>query len=194
VQEVDAFLNKLIQSPQRPKLSTLKELQDAKNILKPRKAPGQDNITAIILQQLPRKGQIKLLHIFNAILRPDYWPRLLKTTQIIMILKSGKTPTDVTSCRTVSLLPTIAKVLEKLILNVINQESNPQTWIPDHQFGFWWAHSTIQQSHRIANIISNALTNKQYCTAAFLDIAQAFDKVWHSGLLYKIKKFFPSVY
>jgi hypothetical protein len=85
-------------------------------------------------------------------------------------------------------LPTIAKVLEKLILNKINQELNPQTWIPDHQFGFRRAHSTIEQSHRIANTITNALTNKQHCTAAFLDIAQAVDKVRPSGLLYQKKK------
>jgi hypothetical protein len=67
----------------------------------------------------------------------------------------------------------------------MNQESNPQTRIPDHQFGFRRAHSTVQQSHRIANTTSYALTS---CTATLLDIAQAFDKLWHSGLLYKIKK------
>jgi retron-type reverse transcriptase len=26
------------------------------------------------------------------------------------------------------------------------------------------------------------------CTSVFLDIQQAFDKVWHKGLLYKLKK------
>jgi len=31
----------------------------------------------------------------------------------------------------------------------------------------------------------------RYCTAAFLDVSQAFDKVWHSGLLHKIKSCFP---
>jgi hypothetical protein len=70
----------------------------------------------------------------------------------------------------------------------MNQESNPQIWIPDHRFVFGRAHSTIQRSLRIANTITNALTNKHYCTVAFLDVAQAFDQVWHSGLLYKIKK------
>jgi retron-type reverse transcriptase len=124
----------------------------------------------------------------------DYWPPPLKTAKIIMTLKAGKAPTDVTSYRPVSLLPTTAKVLEKLILNRITQDSNPQIWIPNHQFGFRRAHSTIQQSHRIANTISNASTNKQYCKAAFLDIAQAFDNVWHSGLLYKIKYSLPSNY
>jgi hypothetical protein len=124
-------------------------------------APGQDNVTVVILQQLPRKGQIKHLYMFNAMLRLDYWPCPLKTTKIIMILKPGKTPADVTLYRLISLLPTIAKVLEKLILNKINQEPNPQTWIADHQFGFRRAHLTIQQSHHIANTITNALSNKQ---------------------------------
>jgi hypothetical protein len=54
------------------------------------------------------------------------------------------------------------------------------------------AHSAIQQSHHIANTVAEALNNKQYCTAVFLDIAQAYDKVWHSGLLFKIKKLLPS--
>jgi hypothetical protein len=32
-----------------------------------------------------------------------------------------------------------------------------------------------------------ALENKQYCSSAFLDISQAFDKVWHTGLLHKLR-------
>jgi hypothetical protein len=32
-----------------------------------------------------------------------------------------------------------------------------------------------------------ALECKQNCSAAFLEITQAFDKVWHTGLLYKLK-------
>jgi len=87
-----------------------------------------------------------------------------------------------------SLLPTISRVLEKLILKRINKESNPQDWIPNHQFGFRQAHSTIQQCHRVADTINKALENHQFCTAAFLDVSQAFDKVWHPGLLFKIKK------
>jgi hypothetical protein len=36
------------------------------------------------------------------------------------------------------------------------------------------------------------METQQYCTAAFLDVSQAFDKVWHSGLLFKIKRILPS--
>jgi hypothetical protein len=79
--------------------------------------------------------------------------------------------TDVSSYRPISLLPIISKLLEKLILNRIKQDADPNDWIPDHQFGFRQAHSTVQQCHRIANIISQAMENKQYCTAAFLDVS-----------------------
>jgi hypothetical protein len=67
--------------------------------------------------------------------------------------------------------------------------------IPDHQFGFKQKHATIEKVHRITNVINVALENNKYCTAAFLDISQAFYKVWHEGLLYKIKTIFPdSIY
>ena len=43
-------------------------------------------------------------------------------------------------------------------------------------------------------MISQTLEKKKYCSAVFLDIQQAFDKVWHEGLLYKIKKILPHPY
>jgi hypothetical protein len=85
-------------------------------------------------------------------------------------------------------LPIISKVLEKLVLKRINKDKNPHNWIPHHQFGFRQAHSTVQQCHRITDTINKALENQQYCIAVFLDVSQAFDKVWHPGLLLKIKK------
>ena len=40
---------------------------------------------------------------------------------------------------------------------------------------------------RITNIIENALEKKKFCSEIFLDVAQAFDKVWHEGLNYKLR-------
>jgi hypothetical protein len=42
--------------------------------------------------------------------------------------------------------------------------------------------------------INEALESKQCCSAAFLDISQAFDKVWHTGLLYKLRRSPPLNY
>jgi len=66
--------------------------------------------------------------------------------------------------------------------------------VPNHQSGYRQAHSTLQQCHRITYIINKATETEQYCTAAFLDVSQAYDKLWHPGLLLKIKRILPSSY
>ena len=66
--------------------------------------------------------------------------------------------------------------------------------IPAHQSGFREYHSTTQQCHRIINEILKGLEEKQLCTAAFLDIQQAFDRVWHDSLLFKLKATLPTPY
>ena len=55
------------------------------------------------------------------------------------------------------------------------------------QFGFRIGHSCSQQLHKIANVTLNTYETKQVCLGLFLDTEQAFDKVLHNGLLYKIK-------
>lgn len=52
----------------------------------------------------------------------------------------------------------------------------------------------MEQVHRIARKIKSDLESKRYCSAAFLDISQAFDKVWHKGLIYKIKATLPHTF
>ena len=129
-----------------------------------------------MLKELPQKGLLNLLYILNTIIRLEYWPKSLKQAKIIMLPKPGKNPTNVTSYRPISLLPTISKILESLILKRINKESNPQDWIPNQHLGFRQAHSTIEHCHRVADTINKALENCQICTAAFLDFSLAFDK------------------
>lgn len=63
--------------------------------------------------------------------------------------------------------------------------------IPPHQFGFRKSHSTTEQVHRVYQTIRQSFEEKKYCSAAFLDIQQAFDRVWHNGLLFKVKQTLP---
>jgi hypothetical protein len=59
--------------------------------------------------------------------------------------------------------------------------------IPHQQFGFRHNHSTIQQCHRRVHQIKGTLEGKKMRESVFLDIQQAFDEVWHQGLLFKLK-------
>jgi hypothetical protein len=130
-----------------------------------------------MLKELPQKGILLLTYIFNGIIRTSYWPKQFKVSQIITIVKSGKDPTEVASYRPISLLSVLSKVFEKLILRRINKDLRPDEWIPHHQFGFRQGHSTIQQIHRVTNIINKALEDRKYCAAVFLDVSQAFDRL-----------------
>ncbi|VVC41489.1 Reverse transcriptase domain [Cinara cedri] len=46
----------------------------------------------------------------------------------------------------------------------------------------------------VVDHIAASLETKKYCSGLFLDVAQAFDTVWHDGLLFKLKKIFPAPY
>jgi exonuclease III len=162
--------------------------------LNPKKAPGYDLITGKILKELPEMGTRYITQIFNAILRTGYFPDQWKVAQVILILKPGKPPEDPKSYRPISLLPVLSKVFEKLLLARLRPHLDENKLIPDHQFGFRQHHATIQQIHRVSKKIRQDLEDYKYCSAAFLDITQAFDKVWHTGLLYKLRKLLPLNY
>lgn len=173
-------------------LVTPKEVtNEIKNNLNSKKAPGFDLITGEILKELPRKGFVMLTYIINAVFRLKHVPSSWKVAEVIMLPKPGKPPQEVKSYRPISLLPIISKLFETLFLKRLKPIIERQRLIPDHQFGFRGGHSTVDQVHRITNIIEKALEEKQVCSAVFLDVAQAFDKVWHGGLLHKLYKMLP---
>jgi hypothetical protein len=94
-----------------------------------------------------------------------------------MILKPGKPETETTSYTPISLLPIVSKLFERFLLNKIKASAPTSTIFPNRQFGFREGHATVQQCHRIVHYIIESMEDKRMCTAVFLDIQQAFDKV-----------------
>lgn len=191
---IEDFLEAPLQMSLPIKKFSLYEIKEEIKYLNKKKAPGYDLINGRILSELPDKAIQYLQLIFNGVLRIKYWPSQFKFAQIILIPKAGKPPHETSSYRPISLLSQLSKILEKLILKRLRSTNSIEEILPSHQFGFRRQHSTVQQCHRITSIISKALNAKEFCPAVFLDIQQAFDKVWHPGLLYKIKMQLPSEY
>lgn len=61
--------------------------------------------------------------------------------------------------------------------------------LTDRNSGFKRHDSTVNQLLDITNKITNALDHKEDACLVFLDISKAFDKVWHKGLLFKLRRF-----
>jgi hypothetical protein len=184
-------------SPSGPEPGTLSPATVVEVIqknLSGKKAPGYDNISARILKELPKKGLVLLTNIFNAMLRLKYFPDAWKKAVVILIHKKGKPTDKPESYRPIALLPVMGKLFEKLLLTKIEPLIKDKQLIPDYQFGFRRKHATLEQVHSVVNKASAALEEKRYCCGLFLDVAQAFDRVWHKGLLYKLRGVLPAAY
>jgi hypothetical protein len=92
---------------------------------------------------LPTIGIKYLTQLFNAVLLKGYFPAQWKVAQIILILKPGKPPNELTFYWPIGLLPIVSTVFEKLLLQRLLPEVENNRLIPNHQFGFRQRHSTI---------------------------------------------------
>ena len=159
--------------------------------MKIKKAGGFDLISGILIKQLPQAALKKIVTIFNAVLKLKYVPNQWKKAEIIVLLKSGKPPSSPGSYRPISLLPIIGKLFERLYIRRLVKIVDNKKLITNDQFGFRSKHSTIEQLHRISSYIEKALEGKKFCNVVFLDVAQAFDRVWHQKLSIKLSKMLP---
>ena len=116
-----------------------------------KKAPGLDNIQNIILKNLTKKAIVQLMYIINTLIRLSHLPSHWKTGNIIPIHKPGKSSVDPSSYRPISLLPTLSKLTEKIILRRLSDFERKEKIIIDEQFGFREGHSTVQQVLRFVN-------------------------------------------
>ena len=91
--------------------------------------------------------------------------------------------------RPVSLLPILGKVFEKSLYNNIFEYLQKNTMLCENRSGFRPSDSCENQLLSVvhefsASFDSNPLLDAR---AAFLNISKAFDRVWHDGLIYKMK-------
>lgn len=159
-----------------------------------KKAPGMDMISGDMLKNLPGKAIRKLTDIFNASLELQWVPTIWKKAEVVLFHKKGKPPQLASSYRPISLLSIIGKLFERLFLKRLMPVIAERKILPSHQFGFRRGHSTIEQVHRITELIESCFEQKLVCSVALLDIAQAFDKVWLEGLALKMLKLLPVNY
>ena len=91
--------------------------------------------------------------------------------------------------RPISLLPICGKVFEKIIFNNLYNHLTRYHFITKNQSGFRTSDSTTNQLIDLVNEIHHAFdtTTSLEVRAIFLDISKAFDKVWHDGLIFKMR-------
>lgn len=170
---------------------TYDELISAISSLKRKKAPGPDGV---LNEHVLYGGQPLLqllLILFNMIIDHESVPKRWKESIIIPLYKgTGKCKTEPKSYRPISLIPCFSKLFEKIILNryrafvkvAVPTFPNPQ------QQGFQESLSCTTASFNLHECIYHNYELGSNIYLSCVDMAQAFDTVWHNGLFVKLGK------
>jgi hypothetical protein len=89
--------------------------------------------------------------------------------------------------RPVSLLSILSKIFEKVVFKHLFKYFEQHFLISIWQSGFLPGRSTVTQLVEMYDLFCKAVNSGKEIRVVFLDISKAFDRVWHKGLLYKLK-------
>ena len=124
------------------------------------------------------------MHLFNVFFKNGLYPEVLKVSKVIPIYKSGD-KAKVNNNRLVSLLPSLSKVMEKLLVVRLSCFLNASGILCDRQYGFKKKRTTTQAVlDLVTNLYDNLSKNKLSCLVA-VDLTKAFDAANHKILLKK---------
>ena len=152
------------------------------------KACGPDCINNRILKATAETITRPLTNLFNSSLRSSTIPDIWKKAYVSPIHKKDD-KSSLENYRPISLISLVGKTFEKAIFKHVHNFLLDNLIIPPLQSGFTRGDSTVNQLLDIYNTFCRALDQGKEARAVFCDIRKAFDRVWHRGLIAKLKHY-----
>lgn len=192
-EETDSVSHKLILVANKVPITddipfTTMEIQEAIKGMDKTKAPGEDGITSDILYRafclLPKTTTA----LYNGCLRTACFPKRWKKAIIIPIIKPGKeTSNDISKYRPISLISTVAKVLEKVLIKRIMHFMHSRNLLSQNQYGFTPQTSTVDAVMDLREYVQRSMEEGQYIALISLEVKEAFSAAWWPGILYTLR-------
>ena len=167
---------------------SLDELDQNLAKCKNRSAVGQDGISYFLIKKLPEAMKQNMCQVFSDAIRLGYFPKKWKTAVVKLIPKPNKDTKFAKNYRPISLLSCVGKVLERIIANRLSTYLEENGMFAVTQSGFRRKHMTSEQLLRLSEECHTAFKQQKTTAALFLDAEAAFDRCWHDGIKYKLKK------
>lgn len=154
--------------------------------LKPNKSDRNGNIpTSIFKDYFHILGQ-PLLSLLNSCLEEGTFPDFMKIGTITPLLKKGNGKL-LANYRPITVLPTVAKIFERIIYLQLNHYFETNNLISKNQFGFRKNMSTVHAVQKLLDNIFKAFESKVPALSLHLDLSKAFDSIDHDLLLKKLE-------
>ena len=151
------------------------------------KASGPDCIPVVVLKNCEPELSYILAELFKKCLKESCFPDCWKVSSVVPVFNNAGERSTAKNYRPVSLVSVVSKVFEKLVNNRIVDHLEKCGLFSDFQYGFRSSQSTADLLTVVSDRIARAFNRSAATRAVALDIFKAFDRVWHAGLLHKLK-------
>ena len=152
------------------------EVHNAILMLKKNASPGIDGITSNDVKVLKDELIPVLCHLINSMFCTATYPDVFKSAIVVPINKSGDV-SNIKDYRPISVLPTINKIIEKILHTRIYNFIEKQNVLYSHQFGFRKKSCTETAALEVVSHMRQILDKGKFASAVFMDMSKAFDIV-----------------
>jgi len=156
--------------------------------LDPSKATGPDGIPARVLKKIASSLAAPLARLFSQCFASGLQPTSWKLANVVPIHKKGS-KTAASNYRPVSLLPILSKVMESIVNRSVTNFLEHNRILSDRQFGFRRGLGTTDLLLSLQHEWSRTAALGGLTRVLAIDIAGAFDKVSHVGVLHKAEQY-----
>ena len=155
------------------------------------KPPGPDKLAPKFIKAIFTSlvTPISIIHVFNKTIQLGQVPSDWKSANVTAIYKGKGDSCDPSNYRPISVTNCFGKILEQLIFKNLYNYVTRNRILSDHQSGFRTKDFTINQLLIIYSIIIKNLDLGKDVRFIFRDISKALDRVCHSGLIFKLRKY-----
>ena len=152
------------------------------------KAHGHDDISIRMIKICDKSLLKPLIVLLRNSIKSSCYPDIWQKSNFIPVHKKNKNNCLKTTDHSLFYL-SLVKYSKKIIFNRIYNFLLEEDLLNPNQSGFCLSDSCINQLLAITHEIFEAFDCNPplEVRSVFLDISKAFDKVWHKGLLYKLK-------
>jgi len=164
------------------------EIEKVVNSLKSKKSYGHDKITNWLIKKLKFEISVPLSIIINQSLSSGIVPDEFKIAKVIPIYKANEANLF-SNHRPISLLPSISKILEKIVHKRLYNFLMTNKLLYRSQYGFRTSHSTTNAISEFIGDILTGFDKNEMTLGVFLDLSKAFDTIDHTILLYKLEHY-----
>ena len=154
-----------------------------------RSAPssGVDGISMKSLKRILRPLYPALLNMVNTAISMATYPNKLKIARIVPLRKGNKIPTDPLSYRAVNILPSLGKIIDRIVNKQMTRHLLSNELLLQQHHGSIRGRSTMTAVVSMLDEWAEGLEKGENNTLLILDQSAAYDVICHKKLIEKMK-------